>query len=67
MHHPQPVPAAVGGLAKAMAPWASGGFQPNFVGSLNQPSALDGAWPVEVRERLERVREHHDPAGVIGH
>ncbi|WGY01035.1 FAD-binding oxidoreductase [Nocardioides sp. QY071] len=62
-----PVPAAVGGLAKAMAPWASGGFQPNFVGSLNQPSALETAWPAEMRERLERVREHHDPAGVIGH
>jgi FAD/FMN-containing dehydrogenase len=62
-----PVPAAVGGLAKAMAPWASGGFQPNFVGSLNQPGALETAWPAEMRERLERVREHHDPAGVIGH
>ncbi|GAA3532484.1 FAD-binding oxidoreductase [Nocardioides daeguensis] len=62
-----PVPTAVAALATAMAPWASGGFQPNFVGSLNQPTALDGAWPAGVRERLEHVREHHDPAGVIGH
>lgn len=62
-----PVPAAVGALARAMAPWASGSFQPNFIGSLNQPTALDSSWSPEVRERLERVREHHDPAGVIGH
>ncbi|GAA1517644.1 FAD-binding oxidoreductase [Nocardioides humi] len=62
-----PVPAAVGDLARAMAPWASGRFQPNFVGSLNQPTALDAAWPDDVRDRLERVRHIYDPAGVIGH
>ncbi len=62
-----PVPAVVGGLARAMAPWASGGFQPNFVGALNQPTALDAAWPDEVRERLQQVRETYDPADRIGH
>jgi len=62
-----PVPAAVGALAGAMAPWASGTFQPNFVGALNQPAALDAAWPQEVRDRLEQVRQTYDPAGVIGH
>ncbi len=62
-----PVPAAVGALASAMAPWASGGFQPNFIGSLNKPSALETAWPDGMRARLDSVRETHDPAGVIGH
>ncbi|MBM7517035.1 FAD-binding oxidoreductase [Nocardioides nitrophenolicus] len=62
-----PVPAAVGGLARALAPWASGRFQPNFVGALNQPTALDAAWPDEVRARLEQVRRSYDPAGVINH
>lgn len=61
------VPAAVGTLARAMAPWASGTFQPNFVGALNQPTAMDAAWPAEVRQRLELVRRTYDPAGVIGH
>ncbi|WP_110206210.1 FAD-binding oxidoreductase [Nocardioides daejeonensis] len=61
------VPAAVGGLAKAMAPWASGGFQPNFVGALNQPSAFATAWPEETAGLLRSVRETYDPADVIGH
>ncbi|WP_377323689.1 FAD-binding oxidoreductase [Pimelobacter simplex] len=62
-----PIPAAVGSLARALAPWASGGFQPNFVGALNQPAALDTAWPAEVRERLAQVRATYDPAGIVGH
>lgn len=61
-----PVPAAADGLARALAPWASGRFQPNFVGPLNQPTALDAAWTDDARERLERVRRAYDPAGVIG-
>ncbi|XBB68540.1 FAD-binding protein [Nocardioides sp. WV_118_6] len=62
-----PVPAAVGALAQAMAPWASGTFQPNFIGALNKPDAWDTAWPSGVAARLDEVRAAYDPAGVIGH
>lgn len=61
------IPAAVGTLARALAPWASGTFQPNFVGALNQPGALAASWPAEVRDRLAHVTATYDPAGVVGH
>ena len=61
------IPAVVGDLAQALAPWASGRFQPNFIGALNLPTALDTAWPDDVRELLGKVRATYDPAGVIGH
>lgn len=61
-----PVPAAVRAVARAMAPWAAGTFQPNFVGSLNAPDALDRAWPEDTRERLAAVRRAYDPASLFG-
>lgn len=60
------VPAATRETVMAMAPWASGGFQPNFIGSLNAPWAWDRAWPDEVRARLAAVYRDYDPAGVFG-
>lgn len=60
------VPAATRQAVMAMAPWASGGFQPNFIGSLNAPWAWDRAWPDDVRARLGAVHRDYDPAGVFG-
>jgi hypothetical protein len=57
------VPGATAGLLEAMAPWAADGLQPNFVGTLNGPDALDRAWPVEVRMRLDAVHEQYDTEG----
>ena len=59
------VPAATAAVRTALAPWASGTVQPNFVGVLNGPDALDRAWSPEVRDRLARVRVQYDPAGVL--
>ncbi|WP_300683133.1 FAD-binding protein [Nocardioides sp.] len=62
-----PVAATVAALAQAMAPWTTGTFQPNFVGSLNLPGAVDRSRNAEDRARLQRLRETYDPAGLIGH
>lgn len=62
-----PIPAAVRAVTAAMAPWADGTFQPNFIGALNGPTAYEQSWPAESWARLEAVRETYDPRGTIGH
>lgn len=59
------VPAATAGLLEALAPWATGAVQPNFVGGLNAPDAVAGAWPREVAARLNDVWRRYDPAGIF--
>lgn len=62
---PDVIPAAARGVVGAMAPWSTGGVQPNFLGSLNAPDAFATAWPTEVRLELDAVRAAHDPACVL--
>ena len=59
------VPAATSRLLSALEPWSTGGVQPNFVGTLNGPDALDRAWSTEVRLELEAVQERYDPDGMF--
>lgn len=59
------VPAATAQVVGALAPWASGGMQPNFIGALNQPSAWDRVWPDAVRQRLTGVLDEFDPARLF--
>lgn len=59
------VPAVTAGLLGAMAPWATGTVQPNFVGSLNAPDALASAWSADVAARLREVWQRYDPTGIF--
>lgn len=62
------VPAATARLVDAMSPWATGTVQPNFVGALNSPDALERAWSPDVMARLREVWRAYDPAGTFtGH
>ncbi|QAY72322.1 FAD-binding protein [Agromyces protaetiae] len=57
------IPAVVEGVFEALAPWATGGTQINFVGRANRLDELDASWPPAVRERLRDIRRRYDPEG----
>lgn len=62
-----PIPAAVRAVATAMAPWATGTFQPNFFGALNTPASLERSWSAATLARFAAIRDTFDPSGTIGH
>jgi hypothetical protein len=61
------VPAAIGAVFDALAPWGTGGSAINFFGAANDMSRIRASWPAEVTERLDAVRDAYDPAGRFPH
>lgn len=59
------VPMAGNTLLAAAEPWTTGGTQINFHGAPTDPEKLAHAWPAEVHERLQAVRQQVDPTGIL--
>lgn len=59
------VPEAIRRAMDAVTPWRTGS-QPNFLGSTNTDTEIDGCWSADVARRLDSVRWRVDPLGVLG-
>lgn len=59
------VDAASAMVLAALQPWATGGSLINFQGSATAPDRVRSAWPVNIRDRLDRLKQDRDPDGVF--
>ncbi|GAB3257500.1 FAD-binding oxidoreductase [Arthrobacter pigmenti] len=59
------VPMAGNTVLAAVEPWSTGGTQINFHGAPTDPEKLAHAWPADIHERLQAVRQRVDPAGIF--
>ncbi|MGI5489080.1 FAD-binding oxidoreductase [Microtetraspora malaysiensis] len=59
------VPAAIGAVVEAAAPWSTGGTMINFQGSALTSEQLSRAWPEPVLARLAELRDRFDPANLF--
>lgn len=55
------IPAVIARVFGAIAEWATGTTQVNFIGGANGAAALETSWTPEIRARLDEVRRKHDP------
>jgi FAD/FMN-containing dehydrogenase len=59
------VPAVGRGVLSALHPWAAPGVITNFLGDVNGPAEVRGAWPAEAQRRLVEVKREVDPNGIF--
>ena len=52
-------------LREALAPWLHEGTNINFAARVRDRAHFDSAWPPEIREGLEKVRNRYDPDGIF--
>jgi FAD/FMN-containing dehydrogenase len=61
----QVVPAVGRGVLSALYPWAAPGVITNFLGDVNGPAEVRGAWPAEAQRRLVEAKREVDPNGIF--
>ncbi|SFF65361.1 FAD-binding oxidoreductase [Blastococcus tunisiensis] len=61
----QVVPAVVGGVVGALAPWRAAETMINFLGDVSGPGEVRAAYPPETLTRLRAVKAAVDPAGIF--
>lgn len=58
------VPAQAAALARALAPWSTGGLMPNFAPS-DDPARMVRVYDEDTREWLAALADQYDPQGVF--
>ena len=53
------------GSRGALASWVAAETNINWAGRLRDQEHFASAWPLEIRERLEKIRKTHDPDGIF--
>lgn len=63
----QVVPAVVGGVVGALAPWHATERLINFLGADMDPASVAAAYPADVAARLQGLKGRFDPDGLFRH
>ena len=61
---PRPVPRHLD-RAHAVAPWRAPVNLVNFLGRADGSEAVTGSWTIEQNDRLDAVRDRHDPGRLF--